>query len=401
MKKLFLFIFLVCSLSAVFAVDFGAVLGGSFSVDGRDDTKVSGNVSLAPWLSAPMGKADFFLSLGLSALYDETWQFVPELYRLELSYKPTALFGLRAGRIPWQDTSHFTAKGNFDGVDLRFNFGDIILGASGFYTGFLYSGTADINETAGDPIDHFAPLDYADFAATYFAPRRIIASIYGEFPSLVFRRGDLYAGILAQFDLSGAAEAFHTQYLLLRYTHIYKQLDINAAFALELEKTVANGVKAAFAFALEGGWNFNTPVFVKDRLSLAVRYSSGEGPHAAAFFPIIREAQGTALKPCFAGMMLVHVNYEARILESLTADLGLRYFIRTDGSSFDDPYNSAYLNSDSYALGMEIDASVFWVPFSDLSLSLSGGVFLPGTGGAFDKGAPPIWTISLGAVFSF
>ncbi|MCL1928482.1 MAG: hypothetical protein FWG07_06800 [Treponema sp.] len=395
MKKFFLFVMICGSAALVAAVDFGAALGGSATAENNEDVSIK--ATLAPWLSLPMNNADFFVSLGATANYKEEIQYVPELFRLEFEWRPAASFAVRAGRIPWLDTTHFTAKGNFDGADILYDFGSWRLGAAALYTGFLFKETAEINASPTDPIDYYVKLDYADFAGTYFAPRRVIAALYGEFPSLVLERGDLYAGVLAQFDLSDAEEAFHTQYLLLRYTHVYKRFDVTAAAALELENTEAGGFKAGYAFALEGGWHAQVPFFIKDRLSLGVRYASGEDPSTAAFYPVVREAQGIALKPVFSGIMVLRANYEARILPSLSAELGVRYFIRTDSISYipDD------ITDDSYLIGAEIDTSILWVPFSDLSFSLSGGIFLPQTGEAFRSGAPVVWSLSIGAIFSF
>ena len=404
MKRIILcfFLFFICSWASVFSLDFGAVIGGNAEIVNAGETTTEAKTTLAPWLSLPMGSnADFFLSLGLSAEHIENWAFVPELFRLEFTIKPISSLFIRAGRIPWQDTSRFTAKGNFDGADAQLDLGKWKIGASVLYTGLLYQNNADINYSETDTTNYATDLDYTDFANTYFAPRRLLASVYADFPSLIAGRGDLSVGLLAQFDFSNAEEAYHTQYLLLRYIHVYKRFDMAAAAALELENTKENGVKAGYAFTLEGGWQAQVPLFIKDRVSLSVFFASGEGPGTAAFFPIVREAQGLALKPCFAGLMVIRANYEARILPVLSAELGFRYFIRTDSITFSDPYNDSYLKDDSYALGAEIDTALLWSPFSDLSFSVTGGLFLPQTGGAFKSGAPVIWSISVGALFSF
>lgn len=383
-----------------FALDFGAVLSGQLDIEGAGDIDVKYKAVLAPWLSSPIGEGDFFLSLGLNANngnLGDKFALVPELYRLDFSFKLHPSLTLRIGRIPWQDTSRFTFKGNFDGLDLLLDLGKVRLGFSGFYTGFLFKDTVEINATAGDPVDYTSDFEWKNFGDSYFAPRRIVASLYGEFPSLLALRGSFYAGLMAQFDLSGADERYHTQYLLLRYAQIYKRFDFAAGGALGLEYTKADNVKIAFAFNLEGGWQPRVPIFLKDRLSLTVRYASGSGPHTAAYFPIVRETMGLAIKPVFSGMMVIRARYEARFIPSLSAELGCRYFIRTDSITFKDPD----LEDESYAVGLEVDGSLIWVPLSDISVKLAGGIFLPQTGGAYRSGAPVHCTISLGAIFSF
>lgn len=384
----------------LFAADFGAVLSAGLDLEDSGDFKVKYKAILAPWVSVPVGEGDFYLSAGINLNNQnpgDNFTAVPELYRLDFSIKLFSLMTLRIGRIPWQDPSRFTFKGNFDGLDLLFDLGKVRLGAAGLYTGFLFKNTTEINQSPADTKVYSAEFKWNDFIDTYFAPRRVIASLYADFPGLLAKRGSLNAGLLAQFDLSGADERYHTQYLLLRYTQVYKRFDFTAGGALGLENTKADKVKLAFAFNLEGGFQTRVPVFVQDRLSLSVRYASGNGPGTAAYFPIVREAMGLAFKPIFSGIMVIRARYEARFLPSLSAELGARYFIRTDSTTFDDPD----LEDNSYALGLEIGGSLIWVPLSDLSLTLAGGVFLPQTGGAFRKGAPVRWVISLGTVFSF
>jgi hypothetical protein len=116
----------------------------------------------------------------------------------------------------------------------------------------------------------------------------------------------------------------------------------------------------------------------------------------AAFFPVIRESQGIVLQPVFSGIMFSGVNVEFKLHESLSASLGGHYFFRTDSTSFSDPE----LIYDTYSLGAEFSASLYWVPFSDLSLSLTSGIYLPQTGTAMCENAKLRWSLSLGMIFS-
>ena len=393
----FIIVILLFSLPNAFA-DFGLVLSEGFLAEHNDETDIANKLTLAPWLSLPFGSADFYLSAGLSANYEEKLFFVPELFRAELSYRTAAGaspgLGMRLGRIKWQDPTRFTAVGTFDGAEVFAELGSVSLGAAALYTGLQYKNSANVNISPGDPKDYGATFDWGDFADTYFAPRRLLTSIYGDFPGFPSGRADIQAGLMAQFDFSDAEEAFHTQYLLLRYTFYYKSIDLTAAGALELENTDADGIRAAYAFSAEGG--LQTGLLV-DRLSLGLRWASGDGAATAPFFPLIREAQGIAFKPILSGMMVIRANYQARLLPSLSAQLGGRYFIRTDSTSYIDPY----IEHDSYLLGAEVDGTLLWLPFSDLSFSMSAGLFFPKTGAAMAADAPLRWAINIGAIFSF
>ena len=345
-----------------------------------------------------MNEADLYLSAGISADYQHNREkkllFIPELFRLELSFKPLETMTVRAGRIPYEDPSRFTATGLFDGAALEMDLGPVTLGLAGFYTGFLYRETAGIRANPGDPENDAAPLDWSDFSGTYFAPRKAIAAVEAEYRGFISPRGILRAGLLAQFDLSRAEEKQHTQFFLVRYSLVFKSIDAAAAGALEfLPKP--DGLKTAYALALEGGWRI--PAALPSRLSLGLRWASGEGSSRAAFDPVISRSQGRALEPDFSGLMVIRPLWEARLLPSLQGELGGRYFIRTDSITFTDP---GLAGDDSYFIGLELDGALRWVPFSDLSLSLSGAVFIPQTGKAMKDDEPLRWTVTAGALFS-
>jgi len=386
--------------------DFGLVLSEGFIAEHNDKTVFASKTTVSPWLSIPLGGTDFYMSMGMSADYEDKFTFFPELHKLEFSYRfpvnspaVTAAgtnfrFGFRLGRILWQDPALLAASGFFDGLDVFAELGSVRLGAAAFYTGFLYRNTANINISPGDLTNYNVAFDWNDFEKTYFAPRRLLTSLYSDFPGFPFGRGGFHAGLLAQFDFSDAEEAYHTQYLLLRYIYLYKRFDLTAAGAVQLENTQESGQRTAYAFSLEGAWQ---TWFLRDRLALGIRWASGDGPDTSAFFPVVREAEGIVLKTVLSGMMTIRAHYEARLMQSLSAQLEGRYFIRTDSSSFADPY----IVNDSYLLGAELDAAMVWVPVSDLSFSLSGGVFIPKTGKAMASDAPLRWTLNLTTIFSF
>ena len=399
MKRIVLFAAILFASAAVVFADFGVVLSEGFLIETKDETDFASKTTVAPWFSIPFENSDFYVSAGMSVHYEDEFSFVPELFRMELTLRPSPRFGARLGRIPWQDPSLFTAFGYLDGADIFLNLGTIRLAAAGFYTGFLNKKTASINISPGDPKDYSADFDWSDFGNTYFAARRVLASLYGDFPGFPYGRGNIYAGLLAQFDLSEAEQRYNTQYLLLRYTFYYKRFDFAAAGAMEFVNTEGHsvptdGFNLAYAFSMEAGLQTG---FLRDRLSFGLRYASGGDEDSAAFFPVIREAQGAVLTPVFSGMMTIRGIYQVRFTPSLAAYLGGRYFIRTDTTSFADPH----IANDSRLLGAEADGSLQWNPFSDLSFSASGGIYFPKTGQAMASDAAARWSFKINAIFSF
>ena len=404
MKQIF-FLLLVCILAAsAFAVDYGAVLSGNFLTEdlgnaSPTDERTSSVVGLfSPWFSVPLGNADLFVSAGIQTDYtnyrEDKIIYIPELYRFEFS----GIFNdihFRAGRIHWQDTSHIVAKGNFDGVDMLLDTGKIRHGASVLYTGFLYYDTANINISPTDNKDYSVHFDPDNFSETYFAPRRLLVTFYGEFPGLPFQRGTLFAGLMFQLDLADSEEHFHTQYFLARYMINYQQFDFSASGAVQLENNDEYGVRFAYAASLEWGWRL--PSSFNDRLSLGMKWASGDGPHTTPFFPVVYEELGAVLKTHLSGIMRLTLKYEARLLPVLSAEVRTHYFFRTDSITFSDPD----IAKDAYTLGAEAGGALLFVPLSDLSFSLSGGVFLPKTGAAMHDDAPNRWSLSMGTILSF
>ena len=393
MKLIVLFIFIICFCLPLFATDFGAIINCQFNAEKESETSIGARTTAMPWLLLPVREMDFYLSAGAHIDYGNPMDFIPELFRLELSARLSDSLSLRIGRLSWQDASRFTAGGTFDGADLLVNLDSMRLGAAVLYTGLQYKETAKINPSPGT--DYSENFSWDDFSGTYFAPPRVVASLYGEFPAFPYERGQTSAALLTQFDLSDAPEAYHSQYLVLRHSLVYMVWDFNFAAAVQAENTEMQGFRTAYALSAEAG--VQLPGDLRDRLSLGVRWASGEGSSTAAFFPIIREAQGTVLKPHLSGIMVIRANYQARILPSLSAEIGGRYLLRTDETSFIDPE----ISGESHSLGAELDGNILWAPFPDLSVSLAGGIFLPKTGSAFNSETPVRWTITLGTIFSF
>jgi hypothetical protein len=393
--RLLLAALLALAFPSLLAADFGILLNEQFESDLEDREGLSSKTVLAPWLSLPLGgNAGLYLSFGGSVYRrGEGTDVFPELFRLEASLRPLPSLSLRAGRVDYRDPSLFTAKGRFDGLDLSWESGALRLSLGAYYTGLLCRDTANIGVTPGDPVNYAAALDYGDFPGTYFAPRRALGSFQLEYPGFISERGALYAGLLSQYDLSDAETKLHTQYLLLRYVLAAPGgVDLGASGAASLRAPGGGG--AAFAGAFEAGWM--PPGGLADRLSAGVRWASGAGPSTAAYFPVVKEAQGTVISSGFSGLMVLSAGYEARIIPALSAEAGARYFLRTDAVTFSDPY----LEGGSRLLGLEVSLALRWAPLSDISLSARGGVFLPGTGEAL-KEAPVYRQMTLGAIVSF
>ncbi|MDR1428651.1 MAG: hypothetical protein LBI85_00040 [Spirochaetaceae bacterium] len=368
------FFFLFSVHSECFAGDFGFLLNQKLLLSGGEESSTEYTGSAIPWFSSPLGdRADFYLSGGISAHYDdEAWKPLPEIYRFEFIYNPSPDLRVEFGRLPFRESLSYVASGLFDGLAAGYNINGGRFSAGLFYTGLLYKKAAYI---------FMSPDDKNDLADTdkYFASRRIIAALNWEKTSVFDTRSGLALSGLCQFDLNDSGTTIHSQYLEAKFT-----LPLGAAFntvsGVVIETAKESGrVFAAFALSLDVQWL--PPGGVQDMVTFTGRFSSGDwNGRWGAFVPISAEAQGRVLRPVLSGIALVEAFYTARLCRALAADVSASYYFRTDTGTYD---ATGIGDSASPLVGAEVYGGVSWSPYSDVLLSLGAGAFFPGTGRAF------------------
>jgi hypothetical protein len=369
---------LLLARSECFAGDFGLVINQNpLFTDGElssGTTEYAG--TFIPWFAAPLGgKADLYLSGGLSIRYDnKEWKPLLEIYRSEVIWYPCPDLRLDIGRGSFKKRPAWVAAGLFDGISAELNLaGGARLGGGLYYTGLLYKKAAYIYMSPGDQKIFSNPDQY-------FASRRFLARLDWEKTSLFNTRSDLSLSGLCQFDLNGNDTRIHSQYLEAAFT-----MPLGAAFntvsGFVFETAQETGrTYAAFAAGAEVQWML--PGSLPDMFTLTGRFSSGNrkkewGP----FIPLSAEAQGRVLRPMLSGIALLEAAYTARFYQFLSADISAAYYFRTDRTTYSGP--GIDTASSSPLLGAEIYGGLSWAPYSDVLLSIGGGVFLPRTGKVF------------------
>jgi len=383
-------IFVICCLLP--AWDFGLLLNqnagyGSLGSDGNFDYSI-GIVPRVTGLISNTG--DFIVSGGFELDYNDGWGYVPELLRTELSFHPGA-WAFEVGRMYHSDPLGFIAEGLFDGVKLAYSSEAGTFSAGAWYTGLLYKNRASIEMTAGESEANSVPLDYGDFAGTYFAPKRFLGALSWEHLGGPVQAR---ASILGQFDFIGE-KPLNSQYAVVKLTAPVNAFSFDLGGCLEL---LQNDGEFKTAFAAEAGIAYTPPASFKNRLSLLARYSSGGDGQIAAFLPFTTESQGSILKAKLSGLSVISLDYLARLHPAFSADLTSSYFIRSDLETYA-TYPLSADSSDGYFLGNEFFARLLWSPVSDLQASLGGGIFLPSMGDAAPK-ADYSWRVELNVVFS-
>jgi len=375
---LFLSVILILPVS-LGAFDFGLITNqyaGFYNQAGGEDIfEYKGDV--LPRFSGLIGDSgDIFISAGLSFGVKDEFYFVPELLRTEINFR----FGgssIRAGRIYYSDPLGFIAGGLFDGVQFSYNSSAGLFGIGAWYTGLLYKETAKITMTDNDRDIYGAKLDWDDFAKTYFAPARLLASLDWEHPSIA-ELFSLKAAITGQFDLSDADVKLHTQYLTLKASIPVKSLLFELGGSLE---ALQADDEFTMAFAGDFGifWTFSSDFH--SRLSFTGHIAGGGvDDFIGAFVPVTTKTYSGVFQPKLSALSVFALNYTARLDRTIGAGLSASCFVRNDLGTFAGYPVSG--NSEGYFLGTEFLAKVTWSPISDLQLNIGGGAFLPALGDA-------------------
>ena len=385
-----LILFLCASAPLLPAFDFGLILNQDADYGGYgNDGSFTYSGSLIPRLSALLGDTgSLYISAVMEAAYDDEWTFAPELLRTELSmYSGNLEF--TAGRMYYSDPLGFIAQGLFDGAQIAYDTEAGTFSAGAWYTGFLYKRRANITMTAEDYERYAAALDFSDFKNTYFAPRRVVASLGWEHLGWPVKTR---LSLLGQFDVSGGDELLHSQYLVGKITMPHNMFSFDLGGCLEL---IQDDGESGTAFAAEAGIAFMPAARLPMKLSLLGCYSSaGE----QAFLPLTTVNKGEIFKPKLSGLSFVSLDYIARLNRELSAGVTSTYFIRSDLETYSG-YPLADESDKGYFLGNEFFARLLWSPYSDLQINLGGGVFLPSMGNVEPK-AEPYWQVKLNVVFS-
>jgi hypothetical protein len=380
---------------AAFAQDYGLLIRQTpvLTNEGNSgENSVSYTGTAIPWFSASLGeRADLYLSGGISAeLENNVWKLIPELYRFEFIYNPNQDMRVELGRIPFRENLSYVFSGLFDGAAARFDLAGGRLSAGVFYTGLLYKKAAYIVMGAEDRKDYYD-------GDVYFSSRRLVFGVNWEKTNVFDTRNTLSLSGLGQFDLNGG-DKVHTQYLEGR-------LDIPLGNGFNAEaggvfELIEQAGKLSAAFALSAGLHWLPPGARQDMLTVGGRFASGAwGGLTGAFLPVTSHAQGKVLRPEFSGIAFIQGVYSARLQAALSAELSAAYFFRTDELTYFNPGMKP--STRSPLLGGEIYGGLTWTPWSDLSVSAAGGVFIPQLGRYFKEDAGLIYRITLEVIFSF
>jgi hypothetical protein len=400
-KRLLYIILTLCTAGAPFCADFGLVLGADGEYSGALSPEgFSAGITASPWFSAaPAENIGIYLSGKMTFSYEEGGEppaaYFFELERTELKLRPAPGLYLSLGRRPFGDPGGLIASGLFDGLDGGINLGAGRISLGAYYTGLLYKERAEILMTPGDLERYKKPLDSGGLSG-YFASRRALFALTGEFPDIRGRMG-LSVQALAQFDLNGDAESLHTQYLELRFeAEPLDPLHLSFGGVGELAEGPEGAWGSAAVFA---GADWELPGSPADLLSAGFLWTGGRiSSGFRAFRPVNGGNAGRIFDGGTGALMRFTLSYRARPARSFSVEAGAGYFIRTDLETLTDAGLDGA--SGSRLLGGEVYAALVWAPDPAFRFSAGGGAFFPGWGGAYRSGTPVKWKANLGLLAS-
>jgi len=296
---------------------------------------------------------------------------------------------LKAGRFNFSDATKLILDQTLDGVQVSLLFSGFQVRLAGGYSGFLLNPSSNVRISADDW------LEVTD-NSVFFGPTRLMAQ------ALIGSDGFALQA-LAQFDMRGdtGGEIINTQYLGIAGTprlgaNFYLDYNLTASYG---QSTVGNKTTNLIS-ALSGlGVRFYAEKLAASRAHARVMYATGFTPvvllledfSVEDFRPISQPTIGLAFSPRLANLLYLDVGYSFRpffsnpssILSKIQPLVGARIFLRdpvpllVTGTPADILVNDLNPSSTALYLGTEIEAGVLARIFSDLGLSVRGGVFLP------------------------
>jgi hypothetical protein len=421
-KKSILALFLILLTVSVFSLDFGGSLEDSTIFYYSDSSSFYHADSLALWLKTELWEdTDLLIHGSYTYTTDNPWFF--DLNYLKVENKSASLLNYSIGRFTASDYSGYIFNHKLDGASLTVNLPLLALSTNAGYTGFLFDTSSSVEMTIADQ----SGLSYGKFPQDFAAPR-LIGGLQAFFPEL-FLNQDLRAEVWAQFDIRKeadltSAKKLDTQYYGLSVSGPLISTLYYDSFAYLETGQAHSGTGddySILSYMGSAGLRYYIEDFLYSKISLRFLYSSGDSDFttaftegntsgdAANFTPISRKTLGLVFSPQLGNVFFTRFSYslkpfsgiDNRVLQNIQFELtDINFFRSTSGAV---SVGGIDPESTSLYLGTELDGTINFRPYSDLGLSLSGGVFIPANGSeeAFLSTRTVEYLGRLGLSFSF
>ncbi len=329
--------------------------------------------------------------------FTHLWDIDAAYYRLSL---PGLGLTAHAGRKPFVLGSGLVLAGTGDGLDVQWVSPFLTVNAFGLYSGFMRPDYSSWTMSAWDAAN---------------GPRRVMAG--GGATATLGNHGFSLLG-LYQYDLGADAASLYRSWYAGAQA---KGVLLTGEYQLEGwyqggASPQAGSSAAISAFAGRAGYTLFFKAPLSPSVSVSYALASGDADRSAAasaagnaagndngFQGFGSVGSGSVLRPDFGNLQIVQAGVTLNPLESgpswlRKTNVGLKYFYYMK-------YDANGVISDGEAVlpvldvGHGIDATLRWGPLSDLSVTASGGAFIPGA--AYATGEPIRYSASVGLSLSF
>jgi YD repeat-containing protein len=463
MRKLALLTMALIVFLGVFAfadggVDFGGALSDRTGITLSDETSIGQSNGLSLWFTAQGQTLGFSARGGYTFVYNQEAnpivQHLPDIHELKFFGNiPVSILGLsrfsfNMGRFRFADHTRYVIDQNLDGVQLGFFYPKMSVQAS-FGTSLLPNkgsnplviskiDAADLTDTAefmGSP--RAAGLVEVVFADVFQQELALSLGFQEDLRHLFTSRSDSLIEAGQETVKPAGGGLVDTQYMGLGVRgNIVGGLFYNTFFTLSTGRTLSylvetGSVSGSYAYTpiLSGlggvGLNLYMPHVMSSAAELKFLLSTGDssdiresfyegsnGENPALFVPITTKPLSFVFAPSLGNLMVVELSYSLKPLswlEGVTIGKHLQTAIKF--ASFlryaDGPVSVSVPNTESADayLGSEAGLAVSFRPFSDLGISLTGGLFFPNeaAGGPYDApgASGAVTKVEISASFSF
>jgi hypothetical protein len=415
MKRLILTVALALAASQLWGYDFGLILDNSTTlnlIEGEDaDWDQVDRARL--WFLEDTSQ-DWSLSLQGSYVYTDDRPYLFDLDELKFALDRPDLLGadsvlsLAVGRYPFSEVSGWVFGQTADGLTAALSLPVVNVTVSAAYTGLQLKPKTSIIMSLVDSIED------ADDDIT-LAPPRLVEILDVTFPEL-FVRQDLTISALLQQDLretvgrdddvipegtsapASGGGIINSQYWGLNVSgplaaSFYHDLFFYAETGRSLSEIGGEySFKPIRAYLAGLGLRYYEPSLMNMRLAMDAVYASGDKDvavlpegntdgNATTFTPISKRAPALVFTPRMQNLVFLKLSHSIKPMEALQTELTATLFFRpTEGAIDEGGLDPA---SDDAYIGTELDLALNFRPFSDLGMTLSGGLFWPAAGGAF------------------
>jgi len=383
-----------CAVAPVSAFDFGVYLLNESAVSGSGtQVDLTQENQAVAWISLPAGASSSFYASALYEFYGDytlrpayssairPFQFTAGRIEWEgfAALGSGASLAWSAGRIPLRDYSGRIVSGLFDGARVELSVGSIQTKASVAYTGLTFKDEALVIIDVDDE-ERWNDVEEA------FAPGRLVASFGARFVELVPRH-DFGLDGWAQFDLDQAGSVdTDTQYV-----EPFVEGRLGRLLRWRLWGAAGLGQDPGFFYSLAGGASLRLSVPEILGLQVATTAAWAGGDYDA-------DGAMRAFKPVTSGSLTTvgTVAFSDALGASLDASVSL-----PPGLSLGTACAAAFTPSaagSSWYRGFEVSGRLSYRPFNDVSVSASGGAFLPDAATA--SGPDAQWSATVSALLS-